>query len=118
MNALAGFVSAAAGWLAPLAEWASAALLLGGALLCATGGLGLLRLPDFYTRVHAGGLADTLGAAAILMGLLLLALQDGAFLVAVKLALIALLLHITSPTGAHALVKAAYSRGLRASSDS
>lgn len=113
MSALVGLASAAA-WLAPLAEWASAALLLAGALLCATGGLGLLRLPDFYTRVHAGGLADTLGAAAILMGLLLLALLDGALLAAVKLALIALLLHITSPTGAHALVKAAYSRGLRA----
>ena len=91
-------------------EALSGALLLAGSLLCVVGGIGLLRLPDFYCRSHAGGLTDTLGATLILAGLLLLCETWG---VAVKLGLIAVILHVTSPTGTHALVKAAYSRGLR-----
>ena len=95
-------------------EVAAAVLLLSGALLCVTGGLGLLRLPDFYTRTHAGGLTDTLGATLIVLGLMLYA---GFSMVSVKLALIAVILHVTSPTGTHALVKAAYSKGLRCEAD-
>ena len=91
-------------------EVLSGILLLSGSFFCVTGALGLHRLPDFYCRAHAGGLTDTLGAFLILSGLLLLA---GLSLVAVKLVLIAVLVHITSPTGTHALVKAAYSRGVR-----
>ena len=86
------------------------ALLASGGFFCVTGGIGLLRLPDFYSRAHAGGLADTLGSALVLAGL---ALQAGFGLVAVKLAMIAILLHVTAPTGAHALAKAAFGRGLR-----
>ena len=89
---------------------ASWILLVAGSLFCVTGGIGLLRLPDFYSRAHAGGLADTLGATLLLGGL---ALQAGASLVTVKLFMIAFLLHLTSPTATHALVKAAYARGLR-----
>ncbi len=92
----------------------SGTLLAVGSFFCLSGGLGLVRLPDFYTRAHAGGLTDTLGATLILAGLLLHALLAGSILVAVKLVLIGLLLHVTSPTGTHALLKAAYSRGLRA----
>ena len=91
-------------------EAAAAACLLSGGLLCVTGGLGLLRLPDFYTRTHAGGLPDTLGTTLIMLGLMLYA---GFTMLSVKLMLIAVILHVTSPTGTHALVKAAYSRGLR-----
>ena len=50
-------------------ELASGVLLALGTFFCVTGGLGLLRLPDFYSRAHAGGLADTLGATLILGGL-------------------------------------------------
>ena len=85
--------------------------LCAGSLVCVIGGLGLLRLPDFYSRTHAAGLTDTLGATLILVGLML---QSGSFGIAAKLGLLVLLLHLTSPTGTHALVKAAYSRGLRA----
>ena len=94
----------------PWVDIASWLLLLGGSAFCVIGGVGLLRLPDFYSRTHAGGLTDTLGATLILAGLML---QAGPGMVAVKLVLIALVLHVTSPTGTHALVKAAWARGVR-----
>ncbi len=84
--------------------------LLGGSFFCVTGAIGLLRMPDFYTRVHAASLVDTLGAALILLGLLL---QAGFTLVAVKLVMIMLLLLFASPTATHALVRAALHRGLK-----
>ncbi len=93
----------------PLVDAASWILLVSGAALCVTGGIGLHRMPDFYSRTHAGGLTDTLGATLILVGL---ALQAGLTLISVKLLMIVFLLHLTSPTATHALVKAAYSRGL------
>ncbi len=96
-----------------LVDAASWVLLSSGALICVIGGIGLHRLPDFYSRTHAGGLTDTLGASLILLGLVLQALQVGLTLVSVKLLMIAFLLHLTSPTATHALVKAAYSRGVR-----
>lgn len=89
---------------------ASWVLLVSGALVCVTGGIGLHRLPDFYSRAHAGGLTDTLGATLILLGL---ALQAGFSLVSVKLFMLAFLLHLTSPTTTHAVVKAAYARSLK-----
>jgi len=85
--------------------------LLTGCAFCVIGGIGLIRMPDFYTRSHAASLTDTLGAALILLGL---GIQAGVSLIAVKLLFIYILLCITSPTSAHALVKAAYSKGLKA----
>lgn len=92
-----------------LFDAASWVLLISGALVCVTGGIGLHRMPDFYSRTHAGGLTDTLGASLILLGLVF---QAGLTLISAKLLIIALLLHLSSPTATHALVKAAYSRGL------
>jgi multicomponent Na+:H+ antiporter subunit G len=91
-------------------EIASWALLLGGGALCVVGALGVLRMPDFYTRVHAASVADNVGSFAILLGL---ALQAGLSLVAVKLVVIALLIFFTSPAATHALVKAAFERGVK-----
>jgi len=85
--------------------------LLGGSAFCVIGGIGMLRMPDFYTRSHAASLTDTLGAALILLGL---GLQSGFNLVSAKLLLVLIFLYLTSPTATHALVKAAYSRGLLA----
>lgn len=85
-------------------------LLLAGSFFCVVGGIGLLRLPDFYTRTHAGGMADTLGAGLILTGLML---QGGLSLVTVKLAVILAFLTFSSATTGHALVKAAMSQGLK-----
>jgi len=78
--------------------------LAGGGIFMVIGGIGLLRLPDFYTRLHAAGMTDTLGAGLILVGL---ALQSGLTLVTVKLLLTFGFLIFTSPTAAHALAKAA-----------
>ena len=87
------------------------ACLVGGGLFSLIGGLGLLRMPDFYTRTHAASLTDTMGATLILLGL---GIHNGIDLVTVKLVIIFLFLFLTSPTAAHALVKAAYSKGLEA----
>lgn len=84
-------------------------LLIAGGLSCIVGGVGLIRMPDFYTRVHAASVTDTLGAGLILLGLML---QAGVSLVTAKLAIIALLLFFTSPAAGHALVRAALGRGL------
>jgi multicomponent Na+:H+ antiporter subunit G len=64
---------------------ASAILMLTGAVFVLAGALGMLRLPDFYTRMHAAGVTDTLGAELIIIGLML---QSGWSLVTVKLALL------------------------------
>jgi multicomponent Na+:H+ antiporter subunit G len=83
-------------------------LLLGSAFAI-TGGIGLLRLPDFYARMHGGGITDTMGAGLILLGL---GFQAGVSLVGAKLLLILVFLMITSPTTAHALAKAALADGV------
>lgn len=83
--------------------------LLGGGFFCLVGGIGLLRMPDFYTRMHAASVTETLGAGLILLGLLI---QAGFTLVGAKLLMIGLLIFFTSPAASHALAKAALSRGL------
>jgi len=85
------------------------ALLAGGGFFCIVGALGMLRMPDFYTRMHAASLIDTLGAGLMLAGLVL---QAGLTLVAAKLAMVGLLILFASPTATHALARAAMSRGL------
>jgi len=84
--------------------------LLLGCAACIIGGLGLLRLPDFYSRMHGGGITDTLGAGLVLLGLMF---QAGLTMVTVKLAMILVVLLITSPTSTHAVGKAALISGLK-----
>lgn len=83
--------------------------LVAGSFFCLTGAIGLLRMPDFFTRMHAASVTDTLGAGLVLLGLML---QAGFTLVTVKLMMIALLIIITNPTASHALARAALLRGL------
>jgi multicomponent Na+:H+ antiporter subunit G len=90
-----------------IASWA---LLLGGGAFCLVGAVGVLRMPDFYTRVHAASVTDNVGSFAILLGLVL---QAGLTLTAAKLAIVALLIFFTSPAATHALAKAALERGVR-----
>lgn len=78
--------------------------LLAGGAIGILGGLGLLRFPDFYTRLHAAGMTDTLCALLIVLGL---ALQSGFSLLTLKLLLILLFLLFTAPTATHALARAA-----------
>jgi multicomponent Na+:H+ antiporter subunit G len=83
--------------------------LLVGSFVAITGAIGLLRLPDFYTRIHAASMTDTLGAWMIVIGLMF---QATDWLVAVKLALVIAFLGLTVPLSGHALAKAAWSRHL------
>jgi len=94
------FVLDALSWLA----------LLAGSALVVTGGIGLLRFPDFFNRLHATSLTDTLGAALIMFGL---ALQSVPGNTMVKLALALAFLLISGPVSTHALAKAAQHGSLR-----
>ncbi|QFG27368.1 monovalent cation/H(+) antiporter subunit G [Actinomadura sp. WMMB 499] len=87
------------------------ALLLGGCVLVISGGVGLLRFPDFYSRTHAASLTDTAGAGLVILGLLLQA--DGPESV-IRLVLIMFFMMLTGPTAAHALAQAARRDGERA----
>jgi multicomponent Na+:H+ antiporter subunit G len=93
-----------------LIDVASWTLLLAGGAFCIIGALGLVRMPDFFTRMHAASVTDTLGAGLMLLGLML---QAGFTLVTVKLIVLGLLIFFTSPTSTHALAQAALARGLR-----
>ena len=78
--------------------------LLGGAAFLLIGAIGVLRFPDFYTRLHAVSVGDTMGAGLVLAGLML---QGGFTLVTVKLRLIFYFMIFTGPTATHALAEAA-----------
>jgi len=84
--------------------------LVAGSLFCVVGAVGLIRMPDFYTRMHAASVIETLGAGLILLGLVL---QAGLTLVAAKLLIIGVLIFFASPTATHALARAAMARGLK-----
>jgi len=88
----------------------SALFLLVGSFLCISGGVGILRFPDFYTRMHAVGVTETLATAMILIGLML---QNPDAIVIVKLIIILLMTLFISPTASHALAKAAMNNNLK-----
>lgn len=90
-------------------EISSGLCLLIGSFLCLSGGVGILRFPDFYTRMHAVGVTDTLAAGMILIGLIL---QSQESLVIIKLTMILLMTLFINPTASHALAKAAMHNGL------
>ena len=85
-------------------------LLLAGGALGIVGGIGIHRFPDFYSRLHAAGITDTLCAMLILLGL---GLQAGWSIAAFKLALIFVFLFFTCPSASHALANAALHSGLK-----
>ena len=86
------------------------ALLVGGCFFILTGSIGLLRMPDFFSRTHAAGMIETLGAGLIIGGLIL---QSGFPQVTIKLVLILIFMFLTSPTATHALAQAAMADGLK-----
>ena len=93
--------------LVDIASWIL--LSLGGALIF-IGGLGALRMPNLYTRIHAASLTDTMGAMLVIAGIML---QAGASLATIKLAAILLFLLLTGPTASNALASAALLAGVR-----
>jgi len=93
-----------------LVDIASWICLLAGGSFCVIGTIGINRMPDFFTRMHAASVTDTVGAGLVLIGLML---QAGWTLVTVKLLFMGLLIFFASPTATHALAKAALARGLK-----
>ena len=85
-------------------DYLSGALLLLGSFFVVVGGIGVLRLPDVFSRMHAAGLTDTMGSFFILTGLML---QAGFSGVTLRLVLVLAFLWFTSPVATHALAKAA-----------
>ena len=81
-----------------------------GVVFVGAGALGVLRLPDFFTRMHAAGMTDTLGVELILLGLIV---QSGLTLLSLKFLLVGFFLLMTSPTATHAIADAAYHAGLK-----
>ena len=96
--------------LAAIIEVLSWTCLVAGGVFCVIGGVGLLRMPDFYTRMHAASVTDTLGMGLVMLGMIL---QAGLTLVAAKLVVIVVLLLLTGPVATHALARAALHRGLK-----
>ena len=85
-------------------------LLTAGGGFVLVGGIGALRMPNLYTRMHAASVTDTMGAALVLAGVML---QAGLSLATIKLAAILLFLLITSPTSSYALASAAMIAGIK-----
>jgi len=89
-----------------MSDYAIAALLVIGGFFIFVGSFGLLKLPDFYTRLHAPTKATTLGIGAVLMAsVVATAARDGSF--SVHEIVISLFLFITAPVSANMLAKAA-----------
>ncbi|MFP4631943.1 MAG: monovalent cation/H(+) antiporter subunit G [Halobacteriales archaeon] len=84
-------------------------LAAGGVFFVAVGALGLVRLPDVYSRAHAAGKAETLGAG---LSLAAVALAFGEPDHALKTGMLLVFLYLTGPTAAHAITRAAYRSGV------
>ncbi len=79
-------------------------LLVSGSLALIIGAVGMIRFPDFFTRLHAASIIDTLGCMLIISGVLF---QAGFSMISIKLVLILVFILFTTPTATHALAKAA-----------
>jgi multicomponent Na+:H+ antiporter subunit G len=87
----------------------SGVFIITGAIAIIVGLIGVFRMPDFFTRLHAASVIDTMGTMFILIGLMI---YSGFNLVSVKLLLIMVFILITTPAAAHALAKSALHGGL------
>jgi len=94
--------------MAQFLDMASWLLLSLGGVFVFIGGLGALRMPDLYTRMHAASVTDSMGAILVLVGIML---QAGWSLATIKLIAILIFLLLTSPTSSYALASAALLAG-------
>lgn len=85
-------------------------LIVGGGVFLVIGAIGLIRMPDFFSRMHAASVLDTFGAGLILIGLMV---QGGLTLVTAKLIFLLLFLLVTGPTATHAMARAAVYAGVK-----
>ena len=90
-------------------EWAVVALAVAGAFFAGVAAVGIVRLPDVYTRAHAASKSDTLGAV-LAVGAAALALQSG--LSTAKSVFLLVFMFVTNPTAAHAIARAAQDQGI------
>lgn len=91
-----------------LREFIAGLFLAGGAFFLLASAIGMLRLPDFYCRLHASGNSETLGVMLSFMGLVI---YEGLTLTSLKMIMIFLLIFLGNPIGTHILSKAAYKSG-------
>ncbi len=87
-------------------------LLIAGSIFSVIGGIGIVRFPDFYSRLHGGGITDTMGAGLILVGLMCVTVSLS-LLAVIKIGMVLVFLLITSPTACHALAQSALATGLK-----
>lgn len=91
-----------------LREFIAGLFLAGGAFFLLASAIGMLRLTDFYCRLHASGNSETLGVMLSFMGLVI---YEGLTLTSLKMIMIFLLIFLGNPIGTHILSKAAYKSG-------
>lgn len=89
-----------------VASWVA---ILGGLFFMLVGVVGILRMPDLFTRMHAAGMTDTMGAGLLILGM---CLQAGFGLVLARLVLVYAFLVFTSPISSHAVARAALAAGV------
>ncbi|MFO7599814.1 MAG: monovalent cation/H(+) antiporter subunit G [Candidatus Desulfacyla sp.] len=91
-------------------------LLISGLIFFTGGAVGILRLPDFYTRLHPAGKMDTLGSLLMVLAVALFNLHDftwAQLITSLKIMLIVLFVFVLSPTATHAIVDAGVRAGLK-----
>lgn len=94
-----------------IAAVAGSAVAILGSVFMVIGALGVVRMPDIFTRLHAASVSDTFGVNLILIGLILV---GGLTLVSVKLAFLLAFLFLTGPVATHAVARAALDAGVKA----
>ena len=97
--------------IAEIAALLGSAIVLLGSVFMVIGALGVIRMPDVFTRLHATSVSDTFGVGLILIGLILV---GGLTLVSVKLAFLLAFLFLTGPVATHAVARAALDAGVKA----
>lgn len=92
--------------MADIVSWVCIAL---GSFFVAVGAIGLIRMPDLFTRLHAASVTDTVGAGLLIAGMMV---QAGFTLISVKLLILLILFFFTSPVASHAVAQAARHDGV------
>ncbi len=85
-------------------------LLFIGCFFILVASIGVLRFPDFFTRIHPAGKTDTLGQAFVLIGLIF---YEGFDFISLKLLIIVIFLLVVNPTATYALANAAFVSGVK-----
>jgi multicomponent Na+:H+ antiporter subunit G len=94
----------------------AAVLIITGLLFFLVGTIGILRLPDFYTRAHAAGKCDSLASVLVFIGVAVFSLSDPSLanvLVSIKILFVAVFVFVASPTATHAIMEASLLVGVK-----